>query len=138
MRQHLAKLAPAFFVGGCSLIYNPSNIDKPMHDARMVDMEETVIDVERRADAMPRDLSITEAFPATVAEGSGTGGSRPALVVIKGHNFVKDAAANLQVMLSPATAGAALLDSFEVSGNGDFIAVTVNVPIDTTCGDTAS
>jgi hypothetical protein len=138
MRQHLAKLAPAVLVGGCSLIYNPSNIDKPMIDARMIDMGEVAIDVEIRADAMPRDLSIMEAFPATIDEGSGTGGSRDAVVVLRGHNFVKDAAANLMVTLAPATAGAVVLDSYEVSGNGDYIALSLSVPVDIACADGTS
>jgi hypothetical protein len=138
MRQHLAKLAPAFLVGGCSLIYNPSNIDKPMIDARMIDMGEVPVDIEIRADAMPRDLSIMEAFPTTIEEGSGTGGSRAAVVVLRGHNFVKDAAAALMVTLTPATSGAATLDSFEVSGNGDYIALAVSVPIATGCADGTS
>lgn len=135
MRQHLAKLAPAFLVGGCSLIYNPSNIDKPMADARLIDMGEVPIDIEIRADAMPRDLTITEAWPTTVDEGSGTGGSRAAVVVLRGEHFVKNADANLMVMIAPATAGAAVLDSFEVSGNGDYIALAINVPVDTACAD---
>lgn len=135
MRQHVAKLVPAFLVGGCSLIYNPSNIDKPMTDARLIDMGEVAIDVEIRADAMPRDLVIMEAFPTTIDEGSGTGGSRAAVVVLRGHNFVKDAAANLVVTIAPATTGAAVLDSYEVSGNGDYIALAVSVPVDTACAD---
>lgn len=135
MRQHVAKLVPAFLVGGCSLIYNPSNIDKPMTDARMIDMGEVAVDVEIRADAMPRDLTIMEAFPTTIDEGSGTGGSRAAVVVLRGHNFVKDVAANLMVTITPATTGAAVLDSFEVSGNGDYIALAVSVPIDAACAD---
>lgn len=138
MRQHVAKLAPAFLVGGCSLIYNPSNIDKPMTDARPIDMGEVPIDIEIRADAMPRDLAITEAWPTTVDEGSGTGGSRAAVVVLRGMHFVKGADANLMVTLTPATAGAAVLDSFEVSGNGDYIALAVSVPIDMACADGTS
>ncbi len=135
MRQHLAKLAPTLLVGGCSLIYNPNDIDRVHIDARMIDMSETVVDVEIMADASPRDLSIAEAFPATINEGAGTGGSRKAVVMLKGHNFVKDATANLMVTLAPATAGAVTLDGWEVSSNGDFIALELTVPVDTTCAD---
>jgi len=42
------------------------------------------------------------------------------------------------VTLAPATVGAAVLDSFEVSGNGDYIAPAVSVPIDMTCADGAT
>ena len=70
MRQHLAKLAPAVLVGGCSLIYNPNDIDRARIDAPIDMPQEEVVDMEMRADAMPRDLMITEAFPAAILEGS--------------------------------------------------------------------
>jgi hypothetical protein len=134
MRQHVAKLAPAVLVGGCSLIYNPNDIDRAMIDARTIDTGETPVDMEMRADAMPRDLTVSEAFPPTIDEGSGTGGSRKAVVVLKGHNFVKDGA-NLMVSIAPEMAGIATLDAWEVAGNGDFVALELTVPIDTTCAE---
>lgn len=138
MRQHLAKLGLGVLVGGCSLIYNPNNIDRPPADARLIDMGEMPVDVEIRADASPRDLEVTEAFPATIDEGTGTGGSRPAIVVVRGKHFVKDAAAELMVMVAPATAGAATLDSFEVAGNGDYIALAITAPVVTACNEGTS
>jgi hypothetical protein len=123
MRQHVAKLLPTVLVGGCSLIYNPNNIDKPPADSN--------IDVEVRADANPLAMELTEAFPPTINEGTGIAGSgsRPAVVVLRGKQFV--AANNLMVTVTPTTA--ATLDAFEVSGNGDYIALQLTVPISTTC-----
>jgi hypothetical protein len=138
LRQHLAKLAPAILVGGCSLIYNPSSIGKAPADATdapVIDMGETPVDVEIRADINPTAIELTEAFPTTINEGAGQNGARAALVVLRGKQFVKDVAANLMVTLEPATVGAATLASFEVAGNGDYIALAVNVPITDQCDD---
>ena len=77
--RHLAKLAPALLVGGCSLIYNPSNINKPPADATDAQMTaDAAIDAPMLADANPADLVIQQISPATIYEGQGTGGSRPA------------------------------------------------------------
>jgi hypothetical protein len=126
MRQRVAQLLPAVLVGGCSLIYNPNNIDKPP-----IDSGETSIDVDIRADANPLALELTEAFPLTVYEGAGlaNSGNRPALVVLRGRQFV--AANNLTVTVTPMTA--ATVAGFEVAGNGDYIALQLSVPISTTC-----
>jgi hypothetical protein len=134
MRQHLAKLAPAFLVGGCSLIYNPSNIDRVPPDSRFMDMAEIPVDADIRADAMPGDLAITEAFPLTINEGAGTDGSRASIVVLRGMHFV--ASQSLNVVLDPP--GAVSLDNFAVASNGDFIALTVSAPISAPCTETMS
>ncbi len=136
MRHHLAKLAPTVLVSGCSLIYNPNEIDRPSADARFTDMAEVPIDADIRADAMPGDLTIIEAFPTTINEGTGTGGSRSSVVVLRGMHFV--ASAGLNVTLTPATAGAAVLDSFHVASSGDYIALVVSAPVSTTCSETMS
>ncbi|NVB77628.1 MAG: hypothetical protein HOV81_04470, partial [Kofleriaceae bacterium] len=76
MRQHVAKLTPALFlVGGCSLIYNPSNIDKPPVDARGPDVG---IDAAPIYDANPGLLAVEDVAPKTLFEGQGEGGSRTA------------------------------------------------------------
>lgn len=136
MRHYRALLAPTVLVGGCSLIYNPSNIGQAPADATdapMIDMGEVAVDVEIRMDSMPLDLSVDSAFPETVDEGVGTGGSRKGLVVLRGHNFIKDPTYNLSVTLAPATAGAVTLDSFEVSGNNDYIALELTSNVTDTC-----
>ncbi len=138
MRHHLAKLTPALLVGGCSLIYNPNNIDKPADDARIIDMGEVAVDVDIRADTNPIAMVLTEAFPTTLPEGTGDGGSRDGVIVLRGEQFVKDVAGNLAVVLTPMTAGAVTLESFEVSGNGDYIALAVKVPVTADCEDGAS
>lgn len=129
----VALLAPAALTGGCSLLYNPSNIDKPRGDAAIIDMGEVAVDVEIRADANPIDMVLTDAFPPTINEGAGTGGARAEVVVLRGKQFVKDASSNLMVMLAPSMAGLVTLDSHEVSGNGDYIALAVSVPVSTAC-----
>lgn len=122
MRQHLVKLAPAFLVGGCSLIYNPNNI-KP-NDAA-VDMKPP-IDVEIAADADPTMLAFDSVYPTTVYEGVGTGGGRPAVVVLYGHNFAQDAQATLAPM---GTANLTILEQ-HVAHDGNFIMIALQGPID--------
>jgi hypothetical protein len=139
MRYQVATLVvPTLLLGGCSLLYNPSSIDKPTSDARMIDTGEVAVDVEIRADAMPLDLTLTDAYPPTIYEGTGTGTSRAGVVVVRGHNLIKDTAYNLQATLVPATAGAVTLTSFEASGNGDYLALVVTAPVVDACHDGTS
>ncbi|MES1157555.1 MAG: hypothetical protein ABUL67_00520, partial [Haliangium ochraceum] len=123
MRQHLVKLAPAFLVGGCSLIYNPSNIKAT--DASTVDMKPP-IDVEVVADADPTMIALDAAYPADVYEGAGTGGSRPAVVVIYGHNIAQDAQATL---VPTGTANVTILEQ-HVAHDGNFLMLALQGPID--------
>jgi hypothetical protein len=132
MRQHLANLTAGLLVGGCSLIYNPNNIDRPPADATDVP-----VDVEIRADAMPADLELEELFPTTIYEGAGNGGSRPAIVILRGKQFTKDPSGDLTVTLAPEVADLVTLDSFEVSGNGDYIALAITAAIAADCAGTS-
>jgi len=130
MRQQVAFLIPAFFAGGCSLLFNPSNIDKPMIDATDgpgIDAEMTAdarIDAPPLADANPGMLVLEDVAPNVLYEGQGLGGSRDALLVIRGHHIIGD---NLSVTISPSTG--LTLGSPTASMNGDFIAVPVKVAI---------
>jgi hypothetical protein len=74
-------------------------------------------------------MELNEAFPATIYEGAGIAGSgsRPAVVVLRGKQFI--AANNFMVTVTPTTA--VTLDGFEVSGNGDYIALQLSAPIST-------
>lgn len=131
MRQHVAKLAPAFFVGGCSLLYNPNNIDKPPADATdapSIDAEMTAdadIDAPPLADADPGMLMVLDVMPKTIYEGQGQFNSRPAIVVIRGHHFVSE---GLTVDVSPNTG--LTVSEPTVSMNGDYIALTIAVDVD--------
>ncbi|HSN25681.1 MAG TPA: hypothetical protein VLT45_05330 [Kofleriaceae bacterium] len=130
MRQFLAALTPAFLVGGCSLIYNPSNITKT--DARVVDNNvDALIDVPIPKDADPTMLTIDSVAPSTIYEGAGDGHSRNALVVVHGHHMTQ--AATAQIM------GAANVSvvSQQVSADGDWMAILVHAAVDTTAGTDA-
>jgi hypothetical protein len=123
MRQHVAKLTPALFlVGGCSLIYNPSNIDKPPVDASGPDMG---IDAAPIYDANPSLLTVEDVAPKTLFEGQGEGGSRTAVLVIYGHHFTSD---GISVEITPSdglTVGTPMVSQY-----GDHIAVPVTVALD--------
>jgi hypothetical protein len=139
MRQHLASLIPTtFLVGGCSLIYNPSNISKPPADANDggIDAEMTAdarIDAPPLADANPSMLVLEDVAPNIIYEGQGQGGSRPALLIIRGHHIVAD---GLTVSITPSTG--LTLGTPTVSMNGDYIALPVSVAINGTSSGTTA
>lgn len=130
MGQQLAKWVPVVFASGCSLIYNPNNIEKPpidATDAPMVDAEMTAdarIDAAPISDANPAALTIEDATPSVIYEGQGVDNSAPAILVIKGHHFIPGAT----VSISPATG--LTLGTPMVSANGDYIMVPVTVAVD--------
>jgi hypothetical protein len=122
MRQLLASLVPtALLAGGCSLIYNPSNIDKPPADGSV----DARIDAPPVFDANPSMLALEDVTPNIIYEGQGQGGSRPALLVIRGHHIVPD---GLVVTIAPDTG--LTLGAPMASMNGDFIALPITVAID--------
>jgi hypothetical protein len=129
MRQYVAKLSPAFLLGGCSLLYNPSNIGKAPIDGQVVDVEMTAdarIDAPPLFDADPSMLTLEDVAPNFIYEGQGQGGSRQALLVIRGHHII---AAGLSVAITPSTG--LTLGTPTRSMNGDFIALPITVAIDT-------
>src|SRR6478672_1732722 len=100
MGQPLAKWAPVFLASGCSLIYNPNNIEKPPADANtvMIDAPMTAdarIDMAPISDANPAALTVEDAFPSTIYEGQGVDNSAPATLVIKGHHFIPGATVSI-------------------------------------------
>jgi hypothetical protein len=104
--------------GGCSLLYNPSNIDTAKHDA--------AIDAEPDAsiDADPSNLILTSVDAPTLFEGQGDGGSRQAVLVIHGVNIVGDAGVAItgNPMLQVGTP--------VVSSDSTFMAVPVTALVD--------
>lgn len=139
MRQYVARLVPAVLVGGCSLIYNPSNISKPPPDAtdgQGIDALMTAdarIDAPPLFDANPGMLALEDVAPNVIFEGQGLGGSRPALLVIRGHHIIPD---GLSVTIAPSTG--LTLGSPMVSMNGDFIALPVSVAISATASGSSA
>jgi hypothetical protein len=137
MRLFFATLTPAVLAGGCSLIYNPSNITKP--DARVIDamMADAFMQSDARVDAaIPRDadptmLTIDSIAPGVVYEGAGDGHSRAALVVVHGHHMTS--AATVQI----TGASNVTVVSQQVSADGDWMAVLVHAAVDATAGTDA-
>jgi len=131
MRQSLAIAFVCVLVGGCSLIFNPSNLGKPA-DAHVDDAAIDVPpDVEVIKPADPTMLKLTEIFPATIDEGRGDSGSRPALLVMRGSNF--DASDNIAIALSPDDGGDALMVTPTVAADHNFIALAVIAAVDASC-----
>lgn len=129
MGQQLATWVPVVFASGCSLIYNPNNIEKPPADANttMIDAPMTAdarIDMAPVSDANPAALTIEDAFPSVIYEGQGVDNSAPATLVIKGHHFIPGAT----VSISPATG--LTLGTPMVAANGDYIAVPITIAVD--------
>jgi hypothetical protein len=125
MRQYLALVTPALLAGGCSWIYNPSNItfkadaahDTPADEFMQADAR---IDTPPPQDADPTMLAIDSVTPGTINEGAGDAGSRPALLVIHGKNLAPDAT----VMITGAPNVSVM--SQQVSADGNWMAVLVN------------
>ncbi|CAN5904775.1 hypothetical protein BH11MYX3_BH11MYX3_16810 [soil metagenome] len=130
MRPHLAWLWLATSLGGCSLLYNPSNIGEPM-DARPIDAPPIF-------DADPSMLTLTKAFPSFLYEGTGEGGSRPAVLVIEGMHMVPG---NTTVTITKAAAATktplVVVDNagLKVEANGLRLAVPVTVTVDPLVGN---
>lgn len=116
MRQLAVTLAPIALLGGCSLLYNPDNLP-PAADA---DIPIPKID--------PSLIEVESAAPAEILEGVGTGGGRPAVVVIAGKNMVKDntTVEILKTGTEEVQEGMTILmDQLDVSIDGFFLAVPV-------------
>lgn len=124
-------VALAGALGGCSLIYNPSNLPSPPGEAAVT------VDAEVIIDADPSHLELTTAFPPAIDEGAGIDGSRPALLVITGKNIIPGA----QITLARTGGGAttATVDNTQVvvAADGNMIAVPIKVDIDPALGPKA-
>ncbi|HEY5934299.1 MAG TPA: hypothetical protein VIU61_06690, partial [Kofleriaceae bacterium] len=106
-------------LGGCSLIYNPSNLPPP---------SDAPIDMKLVLDADPAMLTIERVTPELLLEGQGDGGSRKAVVVIHGKHIV----AGATVTITRHGGGAANLvaDPAQIAEDGNMIAVPVSVMVD--------
>lgn len=100
---------------GCSFVYNPDHLSGSS--------DANTSDVEVIADVDPTMLKLTDAWPAQVYEGAGTGNARPALVVVYGHQIAEDAV----VTITPPSVK---IVSATVAGDHNFIALAVQVDDD--------
>ena len=126
MRQSLAIAATALFVGGCSLIYNPSDLGQPadaksFHDSQAVDAP---IDAPTLFDADPTMLVIDNVYPKLAYSGQGSGGSFPVTLAIHGHNIIP----SFQLSITPATQ-AHVVGTPQLSVSGDWIAAQLEVDV---------
>ncbi len=121
MRYALAALVLLPTLGGCSLIYNESNIPTPAPDAFEPDAEMV-------ADADPSMLALSDVDPKVIIEGQGTGGSRQAIVVVSGNHIAEGATATI----APATGTVKITPGLVTrAGNGNFLAIPITVDVDT-------
>ena len=118
--RHVPSLVILSSLGGCSLLYNPSNIDKQMDAPPPPDA--------RLADVNPALLELTAVKSPPLLEGQGTSNSVPAILVITGHQMLPEAT----VTLEPTTANPNVtltLGATVVATDGDWIAVPVTAGI---------
>jgi hypothetical protein len=108
------RLAACVLVGGCSLIYNTGNIPHQPPDA-MLD-----------APLVPTALHVKDLSPLMIDEGQGDGGSRPAVLVLHGENFVTGA----QVVISSPASISVDNSQAMVSHDGTLLAVPVTAHVD--------
>ena len=114
MGQHLAKVLYVCALGGCSLIYNPSNL--PEKGSMPPDAP--------IADANPALLHIDEVKSPPLLEGAGQSGSAPQVLVVYGGHITQGA----MVTLAPATADANVvveLKNISIALDGNSFAGTV-------------
>lgn len=122
MRHRLAKLAMlTASLGGCSKLYDPERLpgatDAPLPPP---DIDACL-------------MTVTEVAPTVIDEGTGEGGSRPALVVITGQNLVNSnmvvtiteaGGATRELKISPDSTGIA------VGSRGEHLAIPVTLGVD--------
>ena len=128
MRHALANVALTVLVGGCSLIYNPSNIDTTQRDAAI----DTPVDA--LVDANASELSLDSVDTPPLLEGQGDGGSRPAILVVRGSNILSTATITVQ-----ASSGIAMImtvGSPAISPASTLIAIPVVAMVDPTLPST--
>ncbi|MDB4953526.1 MAG: hypothetical protein JWO36_1095 [Myxococcales bacterium] len=124
MRQHLGWLALTLFGSGCSIFYSGGNIAAVQLDAPPP--------IDAPFDADPSMLMLTGASPSEIFEGQGDGGSRSAILVIHGANFVQGAQVTLT---APSTVKLEWDNSkIVIPANSDYLAIPVVARVDGSLG----
>src|SRR5688572_29309951 len=117
MGQQLARLLYASALAGCSLIYNPSNLDDKGRspDAPL-------------ADANPALLHLEEVKSGPLREGTGQDGSAPQLLVVYGSHITKEAKVSITPAANPMGQVAITVDETKLSiaDDGNSFAVPVS------------
>jgi hypothetical protein len=122
-----AVLTALFGLAGCSLIYNPSNLPNPEADAAPDSMQ----DAEIILDADPTQLVLERVSPTILFEGTGTGGSRQALITVHGKQMVAGAKITFTVHGGgPATQITVDDAKTDVAANGFMVAAPVTIAVD--------
>lgn len=142
----LLLVAGVLAQSACSILYNPNNLGEPPAPDAPIDVAvdappdmptDTAIDAapDSPTDAPPDapQISLTSAMPNLLNEGAGNGGSRPALVIITGTNFISPTFTvspidDGGVMRNPAIVGS------RIAANGTQVVLALQVPVLTTIG----
>ncbi len=116
----------AALLGGCSLIYNPSNLPDPASDGPVV-----IPDTEDKFDADPGLLEITSVFPAELFEGTGTGGSRKGVLTVIGTNIVSGAKVSVVAHAGETLDPKITIDDAgtDVAANGNLVAAPYTIEV---------
>ncbi len=116
----VVPVVAAIVGGGCTLVLDPDNLP-PQTDARPIDAASI--------DADPALLALDSVEPATVAEGTGAGGGRPALFVLHGTSLVGDATVTAVLLGTPPLPIAADDVDYAAAVDGRQAAITVRIPV---------
>jgi hypothetical protein len=121
MGERLSKLLllPTI-LGGCSKLYDPD---------RLADATDALPDVAIPAD--PDSPVIDSVAPSVLVEGTGVGGSRPALLVLTGKNFVPSNI-NVEIKVAGGSTRMIMVDKskLEVETHGLRVMVPISLPVD--------
>lgn len=123
MRHPLPALFLALAANGCSLIYNPNNLNDPPSSSDADDRDGA-------ADADSTVFQIDDVGPHVLFEGQGIGGSRPAILTLTGHGF--DKGVQLELIAPGGEPVQFVVDDLNivVAPGGDVLAVPVVLPVD--------
>ncbi len=123
-----ASIAAVLACGGCSLIYNPSNLPDPPGDGPA--------DIAIPIDSNPLNLTVDDVSPRVLVEGQGVDGSRRAIVIVHGSNFIAGATVAITAHAGETGTPTLIVDnaSSVVSSDGTLLAIPVTVSVDSDVG----
>jgi len=138
----LLLVAGVLALPACSILYNPNNVGDPVvpdapsdvaTDARADAAVDAPPDSPTDAPSDAPQITLASAQPNLLDEGAGMGGSRPALVILTGTNFLGptftvDPIDDGGVMRNPAIVGS------RIATSGTEVALALQVPVLTTVG----
>jgi hypothetical protein len=145
MRQHLATLFASSMLAGCSFLYDTS--DLPNIDAPPPDMPIDAPPPDMPIDADPSMLFVSGVTPSVIVEGQGARdgegqplGSRPAVLLLEGSNFVKTGTTVTVQAAADETMHPTIVvdnDAIVVDITHTHLAVPVRIDVDPTIGTTS-